>query len=71
MPTTYVLASVHDKRMDKGWTQITLAATADVSLATVRNVEHGGAVTRLTAQRLAKALECHWQELIGQSPFVG
>ena len=52
-----------DKRNEKGWSQANLASSAGVGIATVQRAEKAGAVSRLTAYKLAKALDCHWEDL--------
>lgn len=64
-------SNVKQRRKDKGWTQIQLAAHSELSQVFVSRIELGKvAATIDTIQELAAALDCEPGELLAPSPDI-
>ena len=59
-----VSSAIAQKRVEKGYTQDTLAKLAGISAAQMSNIEQGkNKPTSVTLYKLSKALECDFEEL--------
>lgn len=66
---TYKLPNVVQKRTELAWSQKTLATTATVGLATIKNIEKGSHISLVITKKLARAFDCPWEELT-QGPLL-
>lgn len=59
------MATIQEKRLEKGWSQQILAVEAGVAYATVSRAEKGEPVQRISLDRICTALEIRLDEVEG------
>jgi transcriptional regulator with XRE-family HTH domain len=62
------LPRLADRRIRRGWTQRELGEAAGTTRVNVGRIETGGDTTPGMARKLADALECSIDDLMGPSP---
>ena len=65
----YIINTIREKRLEKGWTQFELAKQSGVPQPTISQIESGARKypTHKNIKKIAKALEINMEELTEES----